>query len=57
MFKMFSPQDQVSNFIVTNAYFGETLSSRSNVDESRNVKTTKLSISSTTPSLTAVLTL
>ena len=32
MFNLSSPQDQVSNFIVNNAYSGQTLSLRSNLE-------------------------
>ena len=32
MFNLTSPQDQVSNFIVNNAYSGQTYSSRTNLE-------------------------
>ena len=32
MFSLSSPQDQVSNFIVNNAYSGQTLSLHSNLE-------------------------
>ena len=32
MFNLSSPKDQVSNFIVNNAYSGQTLSLRSNLE-------------------------
>ena len=37
MFNLSSPQDQVSNFIVNNAFCGQTLSLRSNLEYTRNV--------------------
>ena len=48
MFNLSSPQDQVSNFIVNSVYFGKTFN--------HNAMATKLSVSSITPSLKAVLT-
>ena len=39
MFNLCSPQDQVSNFIVNNAYSDQTWSLRSNLEQSRNVMT------------------
>ena len=57
MFNLSSPQDQVSNFIVNIAKSGQTESLRSNLELSRNVMTKKkISISSITPSLKALLT-
>ena len=52
MLNLSSPPDQVSTFIVNNVYFGKTFKFRLN----RNVMATKLSKSSITPSLKAVLT-
>ena len=37
MFNLSSPQDQVSYFIVNNAYSGSTLSLRSNLEKIRNI--------------------
>ena len=51
MFNLSSPQDQVSNVIVNNAYSGQTYSLRSNLEKSRTVMKTKLSLNSLTPSL------
>ena len=41
MFNLSSPQDQVSIYIVNNAYSGQTESLRSNLELSRNVMTKK----------------
>ena len=41
MFNLSSPQDQVSIFIVNNAYSDQTESLRSNLELSRNVMTKK----------------
>ena len=56
MFNLSSPQDKVSNFIVNNAYSGQSLSLRSNLVYSRNGYDKKLSIYSVTPSLKSFLT-
>ena len=55
-FNLSSPQDQVSNFIVNNAYSGRTESLRSNLEKSRNFMTKKININSIAPSLKAFLT-
>ena len=55
MSNLSSPQDQVNNFIVNNAYSGQIESLRSNLGHSRNVMTKKI-INSITPSLNAFLT-
>ena len=54
MFNLSSPQDQVSNVIVNNAFLIKL--KRSNFDKSHNIITTKLSINSITPSLKGFLT-
>ena len=56
MFNLSSSQDQVSNFIVNNAYSGQTESLCSNLELSRNGLRKKLSINSITPSLKSFLT-
>ena len=55
MFNLSIPQDQVSNFIVNNAYFDKTFKLTFKFRIKRNVMATKISISSITPSLKAVL--